>query len=119
MAVVTPEARPIERVSKGPSRERPPRKRRPALAERITLNVVVGVVAALLAFVLAAALLADRRETTTVAVASQQIAAGTPLTPDLVTSEEVPTNVEFSGQLVPFDRIASGGMVAARTLQAG
>ncbi|MGE0304252.1 MAG: SAF domain-containing protein [Acidimicrobiia bacterium] len=119
MAVVTPEARPSERAPTNTSRRRPARRRRPALAERITLNVVVGVVAALLAFVLAAALLAERRETTTVAVASQQIAAGTPLMPDLVTSEEVPTNVEFSGQLVPFDRIASGGMVAARTLQPG
>lgn len=119
MAVVAPEARPSERAPSSSPRGRPLRKRRPALSERITLNLVVGVVAALLAFVLAAALLADRRESTSVAVAGQQIAAGTPLTPDLVASVEMPTNVEFSEQLVPFDQVASGGMVAARTLQAG
>jgi Flp pilus assembly protein CpaB len=119
MAVVVSDARPTERADVRASRSKPPRRRRPELAERITLNVVVGVVAALLAFVLAAALLADRRETITIAVANQQIAAGTPLTADLVSSEQVPSNVGFSGELLPFDRVVAGGLVAARTVQPG
>jgi Flp pilus assembly protein CpaB len=89
------------------------------LFERITLNVVVGVVAALLAFVLVAALLADRREMTTVAVARERIAAGTLLTPDLMAAEELPTDTEFAGTLLPFDRVAAGGLVATRTFLAG
>ena len=68
MAVVAPESRPLDRVEKRPAPPRPVRRRR-SLSERLTLNLVVGLVAGLLAFVLVAALLADRRQTTTVAVA--------------------------------------------------
>jgi Flp pilus assembly protein CpaB len=89
------------------------------LAERITLNVVVGVVAALLAFVLAAALLADRRDMTTVAVARERIAAGTPITPDLVSSEKVPADTGFASELVKFERLTGGRVVATRTVQPG
>ena len=119
MAVVAPEARPLERADPRPTRARPDRRRRPALAERITLNVVVGAVAALLAFVLAGALLADRREMTAVAVARERIAAGTPITPELVSGEDVPSGTRFAGELVPFERIASGQLVATRTVQPG
>ena len=122
MAVVAPEVRPVERSA--PTREakiRPPRPKRarPALAERITLNVVVGAVAALLAFVLAAALLADRREMVSVAVAQERIAAGTPLTPDLVTRQELPANAGFSAELVEYERVGVGGLVATRTVRPG
>ena len=119
MAVVAPEARPLERADPRPARARPDRRRRPALAERITLNVVVGAVAALLAFVLAAALLADRREMTAVAVARERIAAGTPITPELVVSEDVPADTGFTAELVPFEQVAAGKLVATRTVQPG
>ena len=119
MAVVAPEARPLERADPRPTRARPDRRRRPALAERITLNVVVGAVAALLAFVLAAALLADRRDMTAVAVARERIAAGTPITPELVVSEDVPADTGFTAELVPFEQVAAGKLVATRTVQPG
>lgn len=119
MAVTAPETRPLERAARRPIRARPDRRLRPALAERITLNIVVGAVAALLAFVLAAALLADRRDMTSVAVARERIAAGTPITPDLVSSEDVPADTGFAGELVPFERIAGGKLVATRTVQPG
>lgn len=120
VAVVVPEAGTAEPVVARARRARTPRRpRRRSLSERITLNVVVGVIAALLAFVLAAALLADRREMSTVAVARDRIAAGTPLTPDLVVEEEVPADTEFVGTLLPIDRVAAGGLVATRTIQAG
>ena len=60
MAVLVPEARSDERPRTAPRRESPRRRRR-SFSERLTLNVVVGLVAALLAFVLAASLLNDRR----------------------------------------------------------
>lgn len=119
MAVVTPEDSTTEPVAARTRRPRKVRRRRRSLTERITLNLVVGVVAALLAFVLAAALLADRRETTTVAVARDRIAAGTPLTAELVISQEVPTNTGFVGSLLPFERVGGGALVATRTVQAG
>jgi Flp pilus assembly protein CpaB len=98
---------------------RNPRRLGRPLAERLTLNVVVGLLAALLAFVLTAALLRDRREMTRVAVASEAIPAGATITPDLVSTEELPSQTAFSGSLVEFDRIADGALVAARTLQPG
>lgn len=120
MAVVAPETRRQVSTASGARRVRAPRRPgRRSLSERITLNVVVGVLAALLAFVLAAAVLADRREMTTVAVARDRIAAGTPITPDLVAAEEVPADTEFAGTLLPFDRVTAGGLVATRTVLAG
>jgi hypothetical protein len=73
MAVAAPETRLVDRTGVAAHRSRPPR-RRPRLAERLTLNVVVGLLAALVAFVVAGSLLADRREMTSVAVAREQIA---------------------------------------------
>lgn len=118
MAVVAPEARPLER-SVLPTRREPRRRRRRPLTERLTLNVVVGLVAALLAFVLAASLLADRREMVTVAVATERIPAGSTITADLVHSDELPADTEFSDTLVTFDTATDGSSVATRTIQAG
>lgn len=118
MAVVAPEARLRERSDARPI---PPRQRhrRPALSERLTLNVVIGLVAALLAFVLAVSLLNDRREMVTVAVARERIPVGAVITPAMVVSDVVPASTGFATTLVPFDRLASGTLVATRTLQAG
>jgi Flp pilus assembly protein CpaB len=118
MAVVAPETHLRQRASTRPFRphRRPGRK---ALSERLTLNVVIGLVAALLAFVLAASLLSDRREMMTVAVARERIAVGAVITPDMVTSEQVPANTGFASSLVPFSRIGATTLVATRTLQSG
>lgn len=118
MAVVAPETHRRQRASTHPLRphRRPGRK---ALSERLTLNVVIGLVAALLAFVLAASLLSDRREMMTVAVARERIAVGAVITPDMVTSEQVPADTGFASSLVPFSRVGAGTLVATRTLQSG
>ena len=118
MAVVAPDAQLHQRATTRPLRQhgRPGRK---ALSERLTLNVVIGLVAALLAFVLAVSLLSDRREMMTVAVARERIAVGAVITPDMVTSEQVPANTGFASSLVPFSRIGSTTLVATRTLQSG
>lgn len=92
--------------------------RRP-LTERLTLNVVVGLVAALLAFVLAASLLADRREMITVAVATERITAGTQITRTMIESETVPAETAFADALVTFADVEGGTSVATRTVQAG
>ena len=118
MAVVAAETRPVERADPRVRRRRPVR-RRLALSERLTLNVVVGLVAALLAFVLAASLLTDRRAMTTVAVAGERIPAGTVITPGMVVSNKVPANTGFAGALVPLERLESGSLVATRTVQPG
>jgi Flp pilus assembly protein CpaB len=118
MAVVAPETRSTPRADRQPPPARPVRQRR-SLSERLTLNLVVGVVAGLLAFVLVASLLADRRERTSVAVAGAQIAAGTVITPGLLVSESVPSDTGFISDLVPMERISSGELVATRTIQPG
>lgn len=118
MAVVAPERRLRERSDPAPRRVRH-RRRRPALSERLTLNVVIGLVAALLAFVIAASLLNDRREMVTVAVARQRIPVGAVITAGMVVSDKVPASTGFANSLVAFDRIGSGTLVATRTLQAG
>jgi Flp pilus assembly protein CpaB len=98
-----------------------PKRRRPrrSVLERLTLNVVVGLVAALLAFVLTGVLLADRRETLTVAVAGEAIPAGAVITPEMVEGNELSANTGFAEDLVPMDRIRGGTLVASRTLQPG
>ena len=118
MAVVAPEARLRERSDARPIPPRQ-RRRRPALSERLTLNVVIGLVAALLAFVLAVSLLNDRREMVTVAVARERIPVGAVITPAMVVKDVVPASTGFATTLVPFDRLAPGTLVATRTLQAG
>jgi hypothetical protein len=95
------------------------RRQRHSIFELLTLNVVVGLVAALLAFVLAGVLLADRRETVTVAVAGETIPAGAALTRDMVRSSDVAASTGFADELLPIERITDGEMVASRTLQPG
>jgi hypothetical protein len=77
VAITAPEARAnSQRSARINGQATTPTRRRRSIAERLTLNVVVGVVAALLAFVLAATLLRDRREMVTIAVATEAIPAG-------------------------------------------
>lgn len=120
MAITAPETRTNGQrpASNGSASPRPPRRRR-SIAERLTLNVVVGVVAALLAFVLAATLLRDRREMVTVAVATEAIPAGVVITASMVDRSEVSAQTTFADSLISYDAIASGELVASRTLHAG
>lgn len=120
MAITAPETRTNGQrpASNGSASPRPPRRRR-SIAERLTLNVVVGVVAALLAFVLAATLLRDRREMVTVAVATDAIPAGAVITPSMVDRSEVPAQTTFADSLLSYDAVVSGELVASRTLQTG
>ena len=86
--------------------------------DRITVSTVIGLVAALLVFVLMALLLRDRREMVTVAVASERIPAGTTITEAMVEAVEVPASVSFVDGLVRFDDLGESS-VAARTVQPG
>jgi hypothetical protein len=99
---------------------RPPRPGgvRRGVLDRITLSTVIGVVAALLVFVLTAVLLRDRREMVSVAVASERIPAGTTITPAVVRRAEVPASVSFVDSLVRFGEVGPSS-VAARTVQPG
>jgi Flp pilus assembly protein CpaB len=98
-------------------RHRPVRTRR-RLTDRITVSTVIGLVAALLVFVLVAVVLRDRREMVTVAVASERIPAGTTITPAMVHSSQVPASTSFVGGLVRFDDLAASS-VTVRTVQPG
>ncbi len=89
------------------------------MTERLTFSLVAGLIAALLAFVLTAALLRDRREMVTVAVASTRIPAGATITPEMISATDVAASTSFSSALVPFVRASSGELVAARTVQPG
>ena len=120
MAITAPETRTNgQRTAPINSRAPAPTRRRRSIAERLTLNVVVGVVAALLAFVLAATLLRDRREMVTVAVATEAIPAGAVITPAMVERSEMPAQTSFANSLISFDTVASGELIASRTVQAG
>lgn len=119
VAIAERETRQPAQAGARPRRSLPERPRRRRLSERLTLNVVVGLVAALLAFVLAASLLNDRREMVTVAVARERIPAGAVITPELIESQDVSAGTRFSSSLVPFDRVADGTLVATRTVQPG
>jgi Flp pilus assembly protein CpaB len=119
---VDPEVAPGEPAATSPARS--PRRRhrqmraRRGLADRITVSTVIGLVAALLVFVLVAVLLRDRREMVTVAVASERIPAGTTITPAMVHRAELPASTSFVGGLVRFDDMGTSS-VAARTVQPG
>ncbi|MEZ5218192.1 MAG: SAF domain-containing protein [Ilumatobacteraceae bacterium] len=93
-------------------------KTRRSLRDRLTLNVVAGLLAGLLAFVVVSAVLRDRREMVSIAVAKERIPAGVTITPAMVTEQELPASVGFSSGLVPYSDIANG-VVAARTVQPG
>lgn len=120
MAITAPETRTNGQRTAPISRRAPTTtRRRRSIAERLTLNVVVGVVAALLAFVLAATLLRDRREMVTVAVATEAIPAGAVITPAMIDPSEVPAETTFAESLMSYDAVVSGQLVASRTLQVG
>jgi Flp pilus assembly protein CpaB len=119
VSAAAPEAPVLERGA-SPRRRRASRTWRPvALFERLTLNVLVGLVAALLAFALAAALLSDRRQMTTVAVARERIAPGVEIDQDVVVAQKVPSRTGFAESLVPYDLLEGEPLVATRTVQAG
>ena len=82
------------------------------------MSTVIRLVAALLAFVLTAVLLRDRREMVAVAVATERIPAGVTITESMVKPVEVPASVGFVDGLVPFDELGESS-VAARTVQPG
>jgi hypothetical protein len=87
-------------------------------ADRITPALVFGVLAGLVAFVLVASVLRDRREMVSVVVAAEPIAVGQPVTLDVVRVVEVPaSNGIAAGLLTPAD-VAAGGVVASRALVA-
>ena len=88
-------------ATQSPARRRRRRSaRRIRLADRVTMSTVIGVVAALLVFVLAALLLRDRREMVTVAVTTERIPAGATITESMVDRSEVPSSVGFVDGLV-------------------
>jgi hypothetical protein len=108
-----------DRRSALPEPQRPVPRTKRRLADRLTLNVVAGLVAALLAFVLVASILRDRRSMITVAVANDRIPAGVTITPAMVRAVAMPANVGFADGLLRFDRIGATPVVAARTVQPG
>jgi len=99
-------------------RRRAMTKRRGKLSERITLTMIVGTLALLLAFVSVIAVLSDRREMVEVIVPSVRIPAGAVISADNVEIIEMPAAVSFSDDLLGQDRLAED-LVAGRTLEVG
>ena len=97
----------------------PPRRQRRRLAERLTPGLIVGVIAALLAFVVIAGLLRERSEMTTVVVPARSLTAGEPITFADVIAVEIPTEVVFSDELVSKADVDAGAIYAGRLLRAG
>lgn len=96
-----------------------PARRRRSVAERFTPAMLVGLVAALVAFVVVAAVLKDRRATTTALVPTRAIAAGEALTPAVVRVVEIPVADGVTSALVTEADLKSGTLVAGRTLVVG
>ena len=92
---------------------------RRSLAERVTPAMIVGLLLALLSFVLVAAVLRDRREMTTALVPVRVISAGEALTAESVEVVKLPKSVEFSAALISEADLASGSLVAGRVLPVG
>ena len=88
------------------------------VTERVTASMVVGVVLALLAFVLVAAVLRDRREMTTGLVPRERIPAGAVIAPEMVDKVAFPTSVPFAATLLSAEAL-DDGLVAGRTLEPG
>lgn len=95
------------------------RRRRRRLVERLTPGLIVGVVAALVAFVVIAGLLRDRRDMTAVVVPTKSMTAGERITAGDVDVVEIPTDIVFSDDLVSSTDVDAGGMYAGRVLRAG
>lgn len=112
-------------VTDPPAAEQPRRRRhrrrspaRARLADRVSMPTVIGLVAALLVFVLVALVLRDRREMVDVAVTTERVPAGAAITESMVERSEVPASVGFADGLVHFDELGPS-TVATRTLQPG
>ncbi len=93
-------------------------QRRP-FAERLTPGLVAGVIAALLAFVVIAGLLRERRAMTSVVVPARALTAGELVTVGDVDVVEVPSDVQFAGEFVSEVDVVAGGVYAGRLLRAG
>jgi hypothetical protein len=99
-------------------RQRAMRKPRGNLSERITLTMIVGTLALLLAFVLVIAVLRDRREMVAVVVPSVRIPAGAVIDATNARVVDIPASVTFSNQIIDAGRL-DDGLVAGRTLEIG
>ena len=99
-----------------PSADRTGRRR---LIERITPGLLVGLLAALLAFVLVAGVLRDRRSMIDAVVPMRVIAAGEQVSADDVELVEVPESASFATGLVTHAEVLTGGLVAGRVLVPG
>lgn len=102
--------------------QRPPaatRRRRRRFVERLTPGLIVGVIAALVAFVVIAGLLRDRRDMTTVVVPARSMTAGEPITAADVEMVEIPTEIAFSDDLVSSADLDTGAIYAGRVLREG
>ena len=97
-------------------RARAMRGQRRGLAERVTLPMLLGVVAALLGFVAALGVLRDRRQTFEVLVPVERVPAGATLTAENTRVDEVAGSVAFSGGLADASML---GSVVGRTLEPG
>lgn len=86
---------------------------------RPTPRIAVAVVLGLVAFVVFLVATADRGHKTVVAVAAQPIAIGAVITEAMVTPVEVDSDSSLAESLVPIAEIASGVVVANRTILAG
>src|SRR6266508_2511362 len=95
------------------------RPRRRPLLSRFSAAHGLMVLSGLLAFVLVAAITADRREVVGVAVARGDVASGTRLRPGLFEEVELPAESEFAERLVPFAQLDDGGWRAERAFVAG
>jgi hypothetical protein len=93
--------------------------RRRLLVERITPGLVVGVLAALVAFVLVAGVLRERRDMTTVAVAARTLASGEPVSEDAVVGVDVASSSGLGGSLLSPADLAGTDVIAQRLIAIG
>lgn len=99
-----------------PARKRSPWRR---VVGRLTPGLVVGSLAALVAFVVVAGVLRDRREMTTVVVNTQTIPAGGVVDARVVRVIELPVSAGLDEVLLSEADLASGQLIADRLLPAG
>lgn len=95
------------------------RQEKRRLGARLSREHWWALLAGVVAFVLVAAALADRREMTTVVVAGEEIPAATPVTPDMVRTDEVPADSRLVDGMVTLDEVSSGRLVTTRHLAEG
>ena len=91
-------------------------RRRPAPVPPRVLGVVI---AGVLAMILTASVLADRRRMVDVAVAARAIPAGAQVTVAAVKVERLAAGSRLARSLVPFAEVAGARLVARHTIEAG